>query len=231
MENNELKFYEEWEEGRLNKALINAIAFSFGQYDEHESWMKVRHAGAEIQFHQLEKHGRTNPGCVLDMGEISGALALLYAYSGYNTQILAGNIKIEKNLRLTKRKLNIESYIKLGIAKDWEHINKLNVNTVIICDLPDLVLESEETSAAGVRFIPLHDRSPLSRTHGRGAGVGQEIEKNILRPDQEEVIEGGLEYLLSLFSGSKPDRLHHFDSKGLDYCFHHSSSQSCSHAG
>lgn len=195
MENNELKFYEEWEEGRLNKALINAIAFSFGQYDEHESWMKVRHAGAEIQFHQLEKHGRTNPGCVLDMGEISGALALLYAYSGYNTQILAGNIKIEKNLRLTKRKLNIESYIKLGIAKDWEHINKLNVNTVIICDLPDLVLslsEIPDVITAEFNEMMIDNKCTLIITHSEFP-----VELNEVKVDSEvlDKIAAGKEIL------------------------------------
>ena len=42
------------------------------------------------------------------------------------------------------------------------------------------VLEAVEAAAARVTLVPLHDRGPLVRGHGSGAGVGEQVDQDIV---------------------------------------------------
>lgn len=137
MEDN-INFGEEWEEGKLSKTLINSIAFVFGRYDEHDNYMKVKHFKAENQFYHLAKNPKRDPKSILDMGESSGALSLLFAFDGYRTQFLCTKTA-ERNIRLTKKQFNFDDFINVNIVSSWNQVNKLNVDTVIICDMPEFL--------------------------------------------------------------------------------------------
>ena len=51
-------------------------------------------------------------------------------------------------------------------------------------------LQAEEALAAGVGFVAAHHRRPLLRGHGAGAGIGQQVDQDVARLDQEEVVAG-----------------------------------------
>ena len=48
-------------------------------------------------------------------------------------------------------------------------------------DFLDGVLEAVEAAAAGVAFVAFHDGGPLMRGHGPGAGVGEQVDQDIVR--------------------------------------------------
>jgi hypothetical protein len=55
------------------------------------------------------------------------------------------------------------------------------------------------------------------RGHGAGAGIGEQVDQDIIRRQEKKVVVGGLEALLTLGSGCPADGLDALDSKGLDY--------------
>ena len=51
-------------------------------------------------------------------------------------------------------------------------------------------LEAIKRSAAGVRLVALHQRAPLRRRHRAGAGVGEQIDQDVVAAQQEHVAAG-----------------------------------------
>src|SRR5579864_968193 len=47
-------------------------------------------------------------------------------------------------------------------------------------DFLDGALEMVEAAAAGVAFVAFHDRGPLVRGHGSGAGVSEQVDQDIV---------------------------------------------------
>src|SRR5512135_489290 len=72
--------------------------------------------------------------------------------------------------------------------------------------------EPVKTPAAGIGFIPSHQAGPLLCAHGRRPTIGQEVNENLFRTDQEEIESGFLQNLLSLLPGGHLDRFDHLDS-------------------
>ena len=56
-------------------------------------------------------------------------------------------------------------------------------------------LQAEEALAAGVGFVAAHHGGPLLGGHGAGARIGQQIDQDVARVDEEQVVAG-------LFAGS-----------------------------
>ena len=75
-----------------------------------------------------------------------------------------------------------------------------------------------EASASGVGFVAHHHRGPLPVAHGGSAGIGEQIDINIVRPQQERVITGLANSLFSLGRAGNPDLLNHFDLERLCPC-------------
>ena len=65
-------------------------------------------------------------------------------------------------------------------------------------DVLDGILEAVEAAAAGVAFVAFHDGGPLVRGHGAGAGVGEQVDQDIVGGEEEQVVVGGFEQLLAL---------------------------------
>ncbi len=49
-------------------------------------------------------------------------------------------------------------------------------------------LQAEVGPRAGVRFVALHHGRPLVVAHGAGAGIGQKVDVDIFRFEQENVV-------------------------------------------
>jgi hypothetical protein len=64
-------------------------------------------------------------------------------------------------------------------------------------DVLDGLLEAVEALAAGVAFVAFHDRGPLVRGHGAGAGVGEQIDEHVVGVEQEEVVMRGAQQVAS----------------------------------
>jgi hypothetical protein len=75
--------------------------------------------------------------------------------------------------------------------------------------------EPEKGARPGVTFIPLHQRCPLSITHRTGAGVGKQIDKDILRAQSKKIVARTLDRRLAIRSLQTPDLLYNLDPKGL----------------
>ena len=55
------------------------------------------------------------------------------------------------------------------------------------------ISEAIEAAAAGVAFVAFHDGGPLMSRHGAGAGVGEQVDEDIVSGQEEEVVVRGLE--------------------------------------
>ena len=83
-------------------------------------------------------------------------------------------------------------------------------------DVLDGVAESVEAAAAGVALVAFHDGCPLMRGHGAGAGVGEEVDEDVVGVEKEEVVMCGFEELFALGAGGPADGLDALDAEGLD---------------
>ena len=52
-------------------------------------------------------------------------------------------------------------------------------------DILNGILEAIEAAAAGVAFVAFHDGGPLVGGHGAGAGVGEQVDEDIVGGEQE----------------------------------------------
>ena len=50
------------------------------------------------------------------------------------------------------------------------------------------VAEAIEAAAAGIALVAFHDGGPLMGGHGAGAGVGEEVDEDVVGREQEEVV-------------------------------------------
>jgi hypothetical protein len=83
-------------------------------------------------------------------------------------------------------------------------------------DFLDGFFEVIETFAAGVTLVALHDAGPLMSGHGAGAGIGKQIDENVFRGKQKEVVERGLEQLLALPASGPADGFDALDPEWFD---------------
>jgi len=83
-------------------------------------------------------------------------------------------------------------------------------------DVLDRIAKTIEAAAARVALVTLHDRRPLPRGHGAGAGVGQQVDEHIVGGKQKQVIVRGPQQLFALFARGPADRFHTLDAKRFD---------------
>ena len=82
------------------------------------------------------------------------------------------------------------------------------------------IAEAVPRPGARVRLVPAHDAGPLFRRHRAGAGVGQQVDQDVLGRDAEEVPVGRLEDLASLIAAGHAQRLDRLDPERLDDPLH-----------
>src|SRR5450631_3501514 len=70
--------------------------------------------------------------------------------------------------------------------------------------------------ASGIAFVAFHDRCPLVRGHGSGAGIGEQINENVGGRKQKKIVVRRAEKLFPLRPRSPSDRLNALDTKWLD---------------
>ncbi len=68
---------------------------------------------------------------------------------------------------------------------------------------------------AGVGLVTPHHRRPLLLAHGAGAGVGQQVNVNLVGPQGKDVVARPPDGSLSLLPGDEPDGFDHLDLEGL----------------
>ena len=71
-------------------------------------------------------------------------------------------------------------------------------------------------AAAGVRLVPLDERAPLRGRHRARAGVRQEVDEDVLRVQEKDVVAGLGDGLAPLVGSRRLDRLDGLDPEGLD---------------
>ena len=79
----------------------------------------------------------------------------------------------------------------------------------------DRFFQMIEVAAAGVGFIAQHDARPLAIAHRAGAAVGEQIDVDIFRSQQERVVTGFLRGALASGAIDHGQRLDHLDLPGL----------------
>src|SRR6185369_14010490 len=87
-------------------------------------------------------------------------------------------------------------------------------------DVAHHCFKSIKTRAAGVRLVATHQGRPLSRTHRRGAAVGQQVDDHVFRFEQKQVVEGFIKISFALRPRRHFDWFDYFDSEWFNYCFH-----------
>ncbi len=75
----------------------------------------------------------------------------------------------------------------------------------------DGLFQMIEIATAGIGLVAQHHACPLAVAHGAGAAIGQQIDVNILRAQEEGVVSRLGHRSLPLLGRRHVDRLHHFD--------------------
>jgi len=83
-------------------------------------------------------------------------------------------------------------------------------------EIADHGLEAFEGSRPGVRLVADHHPCPLLGRHRPGAGVGEEVDQDLVGAEPEQVPSGLGEGSLSLLPRREPERLDGLDTEGLD---------------
>ena len=73
------------------------------------------------------------------------------------------------------------------------------------------LLKPEEGARAGVRFITLHHRSPLSVAQRTGAGIGEEIDEDIVGAKPEDIEACRCQCSFTFLTADPPDRFNSFN--------------------
>ena len=76
---------------------------------------------------------------------------------------------------------------------------------------PDRRFEAVEVAAPGVRLVAEHHAGPLAVAHRVRAGVGEEIDVDVVGAQQEGVVAGLGQSALALLARRHPQRLDHLD--------------------
>ena len=78
------------------------------------------------------------------------------------------------------------------------------------------ITEAREARRTGIGLIAAHHGGPLFGGHGGGAGIGEQVDENLLGIDQKEIVAGRFDQLLALFSRGAPNGLDTLDAEGFD---------------
>ena len=78
------------------------------------------------------------------------------------------------------------------------------------------LLQAEKGLGPGIRFVAAHNGCPLLGGHGAGAGVGEEVDQDVARADQEKVVPGSLEVAFPLLGSRLAQRLDALDAERFD---------------
>ncbi|MBF8289998.1 MAG: hypothetical protein HW391_966 [Chloroflexi bacterium] len=81
----------------------------------------------------------------------------------------------------------------------------------VAVEAPDCCLEVEVVAAAGVRLVAEHHAGPLPVAHRRRPRVRQEVDVDVLGPEQKRVVAGLLECGSACLGGRDRQRLDHLD--------------------
>ena len=87
-------------------------------------------------------------------------------------------------------------------------------HVLVAVDAPDGLLEPVEASAAGVGLVAHHDRRPLPVAHRVRAGVGQQVDRDLIRAQEERVPARVVHRRAPLLSRGDRDRLDGLDLVG-----------------
>jgi hypothetical protein len=80
--------------------------------------------------------------------------------------------------------------------------------------------EPLEARRAGVGFVAAHHRRPLLRRHRPRAGIRQQVDQDVVRGDEEEIVARCFQQLFAMRARGLPDGFDALDSKRLDDCLY-----------
>ncbi len=83
-------------------------------------------------------------------------------------------------------------------------------------DVLDGIAKAVEAAAAGVALVAFHDGGPLVRGHGAGAGIGEQVDEDVVRREQKQIVVRGTQQMLALLAGGPADRLDALDTERLN---------------
>ncbi len=78
------------------------------------------------------------------------------------------------------------------------------------------VAEARVAAAARVALIAFHDRSPLVDGHGAGAGVGEQINEDVIGREEKEIVVSGTQEDLAVGTLRPVDGFDTLDAERLD---------------
>ena len=87
---------------------------------------------------------------------------------------------------------------------------------LVAADVLDGIAKTIEAAASGIAFVAFHDGGPLVGGHGAGAGVGEQVDEDIVGVEEKQVVVRGGEQFLAMFARSPANRLDTLDAKWLD---------------
>ena len=88
-----------------------------------------------------------------------------------------------------------------------------NTFTLKAEDVIDSGFEALVRARACIGFVAAHDRRPLLGAHRAGAGVGQQVDEDVLCVEGEEVVARRLKRGFALFARDQADRFNRLDAK------------------
>ena len=83
-------------------------------------------------------------------------------------------------------------------------------------DVLDGIPETVEAAAARVALIAFHDGGPLMGRHGAGAGIGEQVDEDIVGGQEKEIVVRGLQKFFALGASGPADGLNTLDAERLD---------------
>ena len=78
-----------------------------------------------------------------------------------------------------------------------------------------------EAAAAGITLIAFHHRRPLVRGHRAGAGIGEQVDEDIVRGQEKKVVVRGAQQLLALRARRPVNGFDALDAERFDDCARH----------
>ena len=87
---------------------------------------------------------------------------------------------------------------------------------LIAKDVLDGVAKMVEAPAAGVAFVPQHDRRPLLGRHRARARIGKQVDQHVVGGKEKQVVVRGAQKLFAFFAGRPANRFDALDAKWLD---------------
>ena len=91
-------------------------------------------------------------------------------------------------------------------------------NVLVSIPVAHRLFQPVKAAAAGVGLVAHHHRRPLPVAHGRGSGVGQQVNVHIFTAQQKGIVACLADCLFQLRMAGNPHRFHHFDLERLCPC-------------